>query len=160
MKTIKTLVFISFMVFGFSVSAYSAQVEKPISLQIKDLTRWKNSPEAPAVQQSLNAILKPRQNYPRSLVSLREIKQYFSLFQRPFLLLEAEPNGFGGFFVLVVFKDDPRVFSLWIYEIDKNVFELREMTPLKMTLNKAIMDELKDNGITPFWITASSQYSL
>jgi hypothetical protein len=145
------------MIFGLSMSTYGAQVEKPISLQIKDLTRWKNSSEASALQQSLSAILKPRPNYLRSLDSLKEIKQYSFFFQRPFLLLEAEPNGLGGFFALVVFKDHSKVFSLWIYEIDKNVFELREVTPLKVTLNKIIMDELKDNGITPFWMTASSQ---
>lgn len=72
-------------------------------------------------------ILKPRENYPRSLESMKKIKQYAPLFRRPFLFLEAEPNGFGGFFALIVFKDHPKVFSLWVYEIGKNVFELREI---------------------------------
>lgn len=154
MKTIKILALVLFLVFGFSVSIYGAQPEKPISLQIKNLTRWKKSYEAPAIQQSLGAILKPRQNYPRSLESLEEIKQYTPLFQKPFLLLEAEPNGFGGFFALVVFKGHPKVFSLWVYEIDKNIFEVREVTPLKVTLNKQIMNELADKRIAPFWLNS------
>jgi len=153
MKAIKISAFILFMILGLSTSTYGAQVEKPISLQIKDLTRWKNSPESSAIQQSLGAILRPRANYLRSLESLKEIKQYVPLFQRPFLLLEAEPNGFGGFFALVVFKNHPKVFSLWIYEIDKNVFELREIEPLKVTLNKIIMNDLADKKVVPYWVT-------
>jgi hypothetical protein len=155
MKIIKILTLVSFLAFGFSVSTYGAQLENPILLQIQNLTRWKNSTEAPAVQQSLGAILKPRRDYPRFVSFLEEMKQYTSLFRKSFLLLEAEANGFGGFFALVVFKNHPKVFSLWIYEIDKNVFELREITPLQVTLNKIIMSELEDKRVTPFWVTSS-----
>jgi len=154
MKTIKILALVFFLSFGFSVSTYGAQPEKPISLQIKNLTRLKKSYEAPAIQQSLGAILKPRQDYPRFEDFLKEMKQYHSIFKKPFLLLEAEPNGFGGFFALVVFKGHPKVFSLWVYEIDKNIFEVREVTPLKVTLNKQIMSELKDKRIAPFWLNS------
>ncbi len=141
------------MVFGLSISAYGAQSEKPISLQIKNLTRWKYSYEAPAVQQSLGAILRPCQNYPRFKDFLEEMKQYRSIFTESFLLLEAEPNGFGGFFALVVFKGHPKVLRVWTYEIDKNVFEVREVEPLRVTLNKEIMNELKAKEISPFWLT-------
>jgi hypothetical protein len=139
------------MILGFSTSTYGARPEKPISLQIESLTRWRNSLETPAIQQSLNAILKPRQNYLRSLESLKEIEQYAPLFPKPFLLLEAAPNDFGGFFALVVFKNHPKVFRLWVYEIDKNVFEFREIIPLQVTLNKEIMSELADKRVAPFW---------
>jgi hypothetical protein len=80
-----------------------------------------------------------------------------SLFQKPFLLLEAESNDFGGFFALVVFKDRPKVFRLWIYEIDKNVFEPREIIPLQVTLNKIIMNDLSNQKVKPFWRASSSR---
>lgn len=154
MKIIKILSLVWFVTFGFSALLHGARPEKPISLQIENLTRWKNSPEAPAIQQSLGAILKPRPNYPRYKEFLEEMKQYASIFRKPFLLLESEPNDFGGFFTLVVFKGHPKVFSLWVYEIDKNVFEVREVTSLKVTLNKQIMNELEDKRIGPFWLTS------
>ena len=156
MKTFKALASIWLIIFGFSIATYGANPEKPISLQIENLTRWKNSLETPAIQQSLNAILKPRQNYLRSLESMKEIKQYAPIFSRPFLLLEAESNDFGGFFALIVFNSHPKVFRLWIYEIDKNVFELREIIPLQVTLNKEIMSELADKRVTPFWVVSPS----
>lgn len=156
MKILKMLVLAWLMIFGFSISTYGANPEKPISLQIENLTLWKNSLETSAVRQSLDAILKPRQNYPRFADFLEEVKKYNSIFNKPFLLLEAESTGFGGFFALVVFKSHPKVFRLWIYEIDKNIFELREIIPLQVTLNKIIMNDLADKRVNPFWVPSPS----
>lgn len=159
MKAIKKLISVWLVAFVYSGVLFEAGAssEKPISLQIQNLTRWKNSREAPAVQQSLRAILNPRQNYPRVAETIEGVRQYSALFKKPFLLLEAEPNDFGGFFALVVFKEHPKVLRLWVYEIDKGVFEIRETVPLQVTLNKRIMSELADKRITPFWLSSLSQ---
>lgn len=154
MKVVKALVPAWLITFGVLISIHGASAEKPISLRIENLERWKSSKNATAVRQSLGAILAPRQNYPRSDESLRGVKSYFSLFKKPFLLLEVEPNDMGGFFALVVFKTYPKVLNLWIYEIDKNVFEVREVMPLRVSLNKIIMTELEDKRIDPFWLTS------
>lgn len=153
---VQVLAFLSIVIFGFSTSTYGVQVEKPISLQIKDLRRWKNSSEVSAVRQSLAAMLNPRPSYPRFMDFTKKIRKYSHLFQKPFLLLEAESNEIGGFFALVVFKDHPKVYRLWLYEIDKNLFELREIAPLKVTLNKIIMDDLANKRVHPFWVAAGS----
>lgn len=156
MKVFKKLASTWLMIFSFPALLYGASPEKPISLQIKNLTRWKSSPEAPAIQQGLGALLKPRQNDLRITKPFKGMKEYTSIFKTPFLLLEAEPNGFGGFFALVVFKNYPKVLRLWVYEIDKNVFEIREILPLQVTLNKQIMNELEDKRVIPFWLASLS----
>lgn len=69
----------------------------------------------------------------------------------PFLLLEAESNPLGGFFALVVFKRYPKLFRLWVYETDKNVFEIREIEIIR-NLNNQVMDALSDPGLTKFWL--------
>src|SRR5437899_2853591 len=38
-----------------------------------------------------------------------DIRIYSSILKKPFLLLNAEPNSFGGFFVFIVSKDYPNV---------------------------------------------------
>lgn len=149
------IISICIIVLSFSAQLQGANSERPISLQVENLAHWRNSSKASEIQQSLGAILKPRRNYPRSLESLKEIKQYSSLFQQPFMLLEVEANEFGGFFALIVFKSYPKVFRLWVYEVDKNLFELRMMTPLQVKLNKKIMSELDDKRIIPFWVPSS-----
>lgn len=151
MKIIKKLTLVLLTTFTYSALLYGADSEKPISLQIADLSPWKNSPEAPAIQQSLDALLQPRRNYPRVTEPFKGASKYTSIFRKPFLLLETEPHDFGGFFALVVFRNYPKAFRLWIYEIDKNEFEVREVIPLRVNLNKTIMKELEDKRISPFW---------
>ena len=143
------------LIFGTEVFAKPTKLyEKPISLQIENLTKWKNSPEAVAIRQGIKAMLQPRPNYPRVAEPFEGAKLYAPLYGKPFLTLEAKPGDFGGFFALIVFRDHPKVFRLWLYEIDKNVFEIREMVPLRATLNKEVMDALSDKRISPFWLTA------
>lgn len=155
MKIIETSALALLLNFSFLNLLYAA-TEKPISLQISNLTRWKNSHEAPALRQSLGTILKKCGKSRQIIEPFDNVDKCTSIFKKNFLLLDAEPNDFGGFFALVVFKKYPKVFRAWIYEIDKNVFEVREMIPLRVTLNKAIMNELEDKRITPFWLTTLS----
>ncbi len=152
-KLVFALVAMSGVFFAEVHAANSHQFEKPISLQIENLSHWKKSREALAIHQSLRALIKPRPEYPRYKEPFENFKRYRHLYKTPFLVLDAESGHFGGFFALIVFKDYPRVLSLWVYEIDKNVFEIREIEPLQATLNKVIMNELEDKRIVPFWIT-------
>lgn len=155
MKNIK-IVSICFVVLSLSAQLCGAASEKPISLQIENLSRWKNASEASAIRKSLHAVLKPHPDHPQSAKLLKILKMNSSLIERPFLLLDVESNDFGGFFGLVVFKNHPHLLRLWVYEIDKNVFEVRDIEQLSVKLSKTIMDELKDSRITPFWLTPSS----
>lgn len=81
-------------------------------------------------------------------------EQYFSIFKKPFLLLDVELSSFGGFFALVVFKGHNRVLRFWIYEVDKKNFEVREVTPLEAILDERIQGELEDPRISHFWLSA------
>lgn len=121
---------------------YGSKSERIFSLQIKNLSRWANSPEAMAIKQSLTTPLP------------EDLRTYSSTLNKPFLLLDAEPNGFGGFFAFIVSKDYPNVLRIWIYAIEKNRYEIREITPLPATLNKQIIHELKDKQIARFWINS------
>ncbi len=140
----------------FSFQIYAANMQKPeksISLQVKDLKYWRNSRQASAIKQSISALVIAPSDFLRIAEPFKNAKKYRHLYKSPFLVMEAEPNDFGGFWALIVFKGYPKVLSIWVYEIDKNVFEIREIEPLKVTLNKLIMNELEDKRIAPFWIT-------
>lgn len=119
--------------------AYGSKSERIFSLEIKNLSRWVNSSEATAIKQSL------KNPFPEDL------RTYSSIRNKPFLLLDAEPNSFGGFFAFIVSKDYPNVLRVWVYAIEKNRYEIREIIPLPATLNKQIVQELKDKQIAQFW---------
>src|ERR1700733_10722785 len=105
---------------------YGSKSERNFSLEIKNLNLWVNSSEATAIKQSLTTPLP------------EDLRTYSSTLNKPFLLLDAEPNSFGGFFAFIVSKDYPNVLRIWIYAIEKNRYEIREVTPLPATLNKQI----------------------
>ena len=156
MKT-SGLAWLFILICSSSLMASKPRSERPISLEIHNLTRWRNSAEADAIQQSLRAILHPRKNHPRAPTILADFDLYQPLFKEPFLLLEAENNPFGGFFALVVFKGDTKVLRLWVFEISTNVFELREIEPFRGISDKRILDDLADKRIGSFWISMPSK---
>jgi hypothetical protein len=120
------------------------QDERPISLQFSNLSKWQSSSEALAIQKSLGA------HVPAGGIS-NQIQQIIAAKKTPFLLLETERNRFGGFFALVVFKDYPKLLRLWVYEIDKGTFEIRDAISLR-NLNNPVMDALRNPGLSKFWI--------
>ncbi len=139
-------------------SAHSSiNYEKPLSLEITNLTRWKNSFMAPAIQQALGAMIRPRFDSPRAPAALEGLKKYAFLYSKPFLVLEAERNPFGGFWGTVVFEDHPQVLGLWIFELGQgsNIWELREVLPFRIKMPKTIKEQLVDKRVNPFWIKAS-----
>lgn len=136
----------------------SINYDKPLSIQIENLTHWKNSAEAQAVQQGLVAMTKARSCCPRAPEVMEDLKRFEFLYSQPFLLLEAEPNGFGGFWGVVVFYGYPRVFGLWLYDIDRDGtgWEIRSVKPFKFKIPKIILEQLTDDRVDPFWLNRSN----
>ena len=141
-------------------AAASINYEKPLSIQIENLNRWKSSPEALAIQQGLGERIKARPDYPRVAEPYEGAKKWSFLYGKPFLVLEAEPNPDGGFWGVLVFKDYPRVFGLWLYDLSKvgTAWEIRAIEPFNLKIPIPIMDQLADWRVTPFWLQASTTW--
>jgi hypothetical protein len=104
-----------------------------------------NSPETKAVKLTLTTPLS------------EDLRTYTSTLNQPFLLLDSKPSGFGGFIAFIVFKDYPNVLRFWFFAIEKNIYEIREVTPLAASMNKQIVQELKDKRIAQFWLNSKSK---
>ena len=99
MKVIKKLIsvfLITFVCLGVLFEA-RASCENPISLQIENLTRWKSSPEAAAIKQSLRAILEPRPNYLRSPETLKSLNNTLNSFESHFCFYKQRKMVLAGF---------------------------------------------------------------
>jgi len=135
----------------------SINYEKPLSIQIENLTRWNKSTEARAIQHGLGERLKPRPDYPRVAEPFEGSKKWSFLFRKPFLVLEAEPNPYGGFWGVLVFKDYPKVFGMWLYDLSNEgaTWEIRSIESFKIEIPKVIRSQLNDKRLDPFWLKAS-----
>lgn len=53
---------------------------------------------------------------------------YSDVYSERFIVFEIEENGFGGYWIRIATKKDKiKFFRLWLYDIDEDVYELREI---------------------------------
>jgi len=81
-------------------------------------------------------------------------KKYSGLIERPYLALRMEHNDFGGNTVSVIFKDDPRIFRLWLYPIELDEYQIRAMLPEQLS-EQATMQMLKyakEQKYAKYWL--------
>jgi hypothetical protein len=128
---------------------------KPIVLTHPALSHLKNSQTVRSIGDAFESAVTQHQICPKCVELFPNAVRYASLIGSSFMAVEMEANEFGGFFVLIVFKDHPKLFRLWAYETDTGKFQIREMTPLPLTLNGAIMNELADKDYAPYWRRAT-----
>ncbi len=127
---------------------------KPIVLSKENLTWLKNGAEAKSIQMAFSEATKVKKECPKCQEFFPGANKYLSLVRRPFLLVEKEPTDFGGYFVLIVFKNHRRVYRFWVYEIEKSLLQVREIVPWGVRLNKRMLDEFTDHAYDPFWVAA------
>ena len=78
-------------------------------------------------------------------------KKFSNLYKSSLLSLGISRHSFGGYNLYVLFKGDPHVYRLWLYEVDRGHFQIREIAPeskrasiSKQLLNKERLEE--------FWV--------
>jgi hypothetical protein len=139
------------VIFLLAVNSQRSVADRPIVLSDENLTRLRNGLLARGIQDGFCSFLKTPQS------SYRRFKEGFeATVQKPFMVVDAERNEFGGYFLLVVFQKHSKLYRLWLYETDKNKFEIREISPLKTTLNSELMTELGKKDYFPYWLRACS----
>lgn len=147
------------VVLCFFISTFTSGAEygsNPIVLTHPALTHLRNSQAVRSIRDAFESATTQRRRCFKCSESFPNALRYASLIGNPFIAVEMEANGFGGFFVLIVFKDHPKLFRLWVYETDAGKLQIRDMTPLPITLNIAIMNELADNAYAPYWLRATN----
>jgi hypothetical protein len=73
------------------------------------------------------------QNCPKCHATFPDEAKFQYLFHLPLLALEIDTNDFGGYWIFEIFKNQPKLYRLWLYEIDEGNFQLREIKVLEMS---------------------------
>lgn len=55
--------------------------------------------------------------------------KYLDLIKEKFLIIGFKENGYGGKFAYLVFETSNKIYSVWIYPIDKGIYQVRELRP-------------------------------
>ena len=128
---------------------------RPISLDRLNLTTLKVSSEAKGLTRAFELIATGRKQCPQCAEPLVGAESLFGLVEKPFLIVDREQTGFGGAFLIIVFRSHSVVYRIWLYRIDIGQFQIREVSPLAIKLDRVMMEELSDKAYDPYWLNAS-----
>lgn len=56
--------------------------------------------------------------------------KFLNLVKKKFLVIGLKQNGFGGNFVFLFFRSSKMIHRVWVYPIDENIYQVRELKTL------------------------------
>lgn len=80
--------------------------------------------------------------------------KHLRLYGKKYLALNIEEHGFGGYTLYVLFDKESHAHKLWVYPIDKNVFQIRDIQILNIP-KKATLEMLgfaKESKYAKYWV--------
>lgn len=131
-------------------------LEHPIMLEKKHLECLKNSKVAQSIRINFDSILVRRRTCRECAEAIPREANFSPLYDLDYLMMKAEPNGFGGYWAHIIFKESPtRIYRLWLYPIDENTFQLRDIGTIIPTAKiKKTMTTLSGTKYSKYWITS------
>lgn len=156
--TVRRLFKFIFLSFAFSISIYAKHKPCPleqIAFDEKHLACLKQTALIKSIGKNF-LTFEERKNCPACAEPWPAAARYSEVYQRDYLPVGVFLNDMGGYFVAVMFKNDPSLYRLWLYEIDKNDFQLRAFEPIEPTTKeKQKMKEVTQNKLyAKYWLRA------
>lgn len=112
---------------------------------------------AQAIRENFDKILGRRKTCRECAETIPRETNFSPLYKLDYFLVRAEPNDFGGYWAHIIFKESPtRIYRLWLYPIDKNIFQLRNIETIVPNVEiKKTMAKLSGSEYSQFWIKIS-----
>lgn len=130
-----------------------------IAFDDEHLSCLKKSPVINGVKANFMHFETLQKTCPKCADAFPDASKYSHLFKRDYLPLCMGLQGFGGYFVYILFRNDPMVYSLWLYEIDEGVFQLREFKTLEphITIRNKMIELSNSHQYSQYWLNAFYQ---
>jgi len=78
-------------------------------------------------------------------------KKYAHLFQKEIIGMGISVHGFGGYYLYVMFRKESFLYKFWLYNLDGNHFQLREISK-EGKLVSIFKNGLKNDVLGKYWI--------
>jgi hypothetical protein len=156
MYTTKKIFLVFLLLASFSIAfgkKVSKRADNPIVLSRENLTNLRDGGIGDAVRKGLEKLIKRKKECAKCEEPFEGANRHGDLYERDFLAVRAEENGFGGYNALIVFRGHPKVFNLWLYDLGERDFQIRDMEPIRPTLNRRLMTELDRKVYARYWLS-------
>ncbi|MBN1115444.1 MAG: hypothetical protein JXA66_08890 [Oligoflexia bacterium] len=95
-----------------------------------------------------------RKECPECREPFMNANKYSYLYDQNYMSLAISVQGFGGYYLYVIFNNDSHVYQLWLYPIDDGNYQLREISrEMERSKISGKLNEL--NKFTDYWLSAS-----
>lgn len=124
-----------------------------LAFDTEHLQCLKNNIAVKSIAVNLKEIAATKRTCPKCVEAFPGASSFSHLLVRGYLALAMEQNGFGGYTISVVFQNDPHIFRLWLYPIESETFQIRNMSVDKFSKKdtKLTGQYAKESKYAKYW---------
>lgn len=128
-------------------------IDRVISTEKENLKCLKNHVVTRSIKDRFEKIIRRKRECTTCSPEFPREDNFSPLFGLNFLTLKIERNPFGGYFSYATFRESPRrIYRLWIYKIDDDVFRIREIKSIEIDAKLVqTLRVLKTPTYNQFW---------
>lgn len=121
--------------------------------EIKWLKEIYNTSIPCEIRRNFDLHLHTQQACPEAKLLILDGEKFRDIYDNKFLVIGLQPNSFGGLWATILVKDNKlRVFRLWLYDINKNEYDLRSITELFGHFDEEGTRQLTSTVYSRFWM--------
>ncbi len=127
-----------------------------IEFEVLHLNCLKNSPAIKSIKSNFLRFYDLKKTCSECVDMFPEASTYSYLYKRDYLALAMGEHDFGGYFAFIIFKNDPLIYDVWLYEIDKGFFQIREFKPEEphIKIRNKMQELAQDLKFSKYWTNA------
>jgi hypothetical protein len=121
--------------------------------RVRGLQEIYETPIPTEIRRNFDRILQIHTASPEATLTVLDGEKFIDIYAKKFLVVGMEPNGFGGIWAVVAIEGNPKdAFLLWLYDVDRDEYDLRSVEKLPDSLDEELMSRLRSPAYRRYWM--------
>ncbi len=123
------------------------------SIRVGGLQEIYETPIPAEIRRNFNRILQIRTASPEATLTVLNGEKFLDIYAKKFLVVGMEPNEFGGVWAVIAIEGNLKdAFLLWLYDVDRDEYDLRNVEKLPDHLEEELVRKLRDPAYRKYWL--------
>jgi hypothetical protein len=120
---------------------------------VRGLQEIYETPIPSQIRKNFNNIIETRKTCPECSLRVIDGEKFIDVYTKKFLVIGLSPDSFGGFWAVITVEGEPKsAFRLWLYDVDRDVYDLRSIEELPESLDKKLVQQLWGVAYRRYWL--------
>ena len=104
------------------------------------------------IRRNFDRIIQIHASCPGCTLTVLDGEKFIDIYTKKFLVIGFEPNDFGGVWAVIAIEGNPRdALLLWLYDVDRDKYDLRSVEKLPDSLDQELVHQLRDPAYRRYW---------